>query len=568
MTPDKWKDGLLTDPDMAWLSGLGNSENRNTKQGAQESVADLATRVTRAESRLRRFVRISRRINTETGGTRLLETILDTVLELTEGERGFILLRGAQGELTVKLARNISEETLHGESLAFSRSIASQVAETGEPVVTVDAAGDARFAKAMSVSHLRLRSVVAVPLIVRGETLGTIYVDNRLRRGAFTDEDLQVLLDFAEQAAIAIENTRLVLELRRSERQVAALNEQLQSELHIRKEEISSMRVELHENREALAVRYDYRNIVGRSPAMQDLFRLLDRVTDTDLPVVVLGESGTGKELVARAIAANGARKAKPFVSENCAAIAETLLESTLFGYVKGAFTGADRDTRGLLSVADGGTLFLDEVAEMSPALQGKLLRVLQDGEFRRVGGQRVEKADVRVVAATNRDLEKMVAEGKFRQDLYYRLAVVTIRLPPLRDRREDIPLLVERFLKTHERNGVCKTIAATALSRLCAHRWPGNVRELMNEIGRAHAFSESTITVADLSPHLASDDGVGVPGDPDDLSLKPRVERLEKFLIREALGRFDGNQTKAARILGLSRFGLQKKLVRYNLPT
>jgi transcriptional regulator with GAF, ATPase, and Fis domain/tetratricopeptide (TPR) repeat protein len=568
MTPDKWKDGLLTDPDIGWLSHMGNDEKRNTNEGTQASVADLATRVTRAESRLRRFVRISRRINTETGGTRLLETILDTVLELTEGERGFILLRGAQGELTVKLARNISEETLHGESLAFSRSIASQVAQTGEPVVTVDAAGDARFAKAMSVSHLRLRSVIAVPLIVRGETLGTIYVDNRLRRGAFTDEDLQVLLDFAEQAAIAIENTRLVSELRRSERQVAALNEQLQSELQVRKEEISSMRVELHENREALALRYDYRNIVGRSPAMQDLFRLLDRVTDTDLPVVVLGESGTGKELVARAIAANGARKAKPFVSENCAAIAETLLESTLFGYVKGAFTGADRDTRGLLAVADGGTLFLDEVAEMSPALQGKLLRVLQDGEYRRVGGQRVEKANVRVIAATNRDLEKMVAEGKFRQDLYYRLAVVTIRLPPLRDRREDIPLLVERFLKAHERNGICKTIAPAALSRLCAHRWPGNVRELENEIGRAFAFSESSITVADLSPHLASDDGAGVPGDPDDLSLKPRVERLEKFLIREALGRFDGNQTKAARILGLSRFGLQKKLVRYNLPT
>ena len=236
---------------------------------------------------------------------------------------------------------------------------------------------------------------------------------------------------------------------------------------------------------------------------MLELFRLLDRLTDTALPVVIQGESGTGKELVARAIHFNGPRRDRPFVSENCAAIPETLLESTLFGYVRGAFTGADHDTRGLFEVADGGTLFLDEVGEMSPAMQGKLLRVLQEGEFRRVGGERTRKVDVRIVAATNRDLARMVEEGKFRQDLYFRLNVARILLPPLRERREDIPLIVEHLLAKHAANAAtpAKPLDPAALARLVAYRWPGNVRELENEITRADALSGERITVADLSP-------------------------------------------------------------------
>jgi transcriptional regulator with PAS, ATPase and Fis domain len=333
------------------------------------------------------------------------------------------------------------------------------------------------------------------------------------------------------------------------------------------------MKVELRENREALAVRYDYRNIVGRTPRMLDMFRLLDRVTDTALPVVIQGESGTGKELVARAIHFNGPRKDRAFVSENCAAIPETLLESTLFGYVRGAFTGAERDARGLFEVADGGTLFLDEIGEMSPAMQGKLLRVLQEGELRRVGAERTRKVDVRVVAATNRDLARMVEEGKFRQDLYFRLNVACINLPPLRERREDIPRIIEHFLdkcvaaaRSGSADTARKVVEPAALARLGAHRWPGNVRELENEITRAYALSGERITVADLSPAVAAA-GEGVvpsPDDVDNLLLKPRVERLERALLREALGRSGNNQTKAAELLGLSRFGLQKKLKRY----
>jgi len=469
------------------------------------------------------------------------------------------------------VARNIDQKTLETAEFELSRSIARQAAAGGEPIVTIDAAGDARFREAMSVSDLHLRSVLAVPLVVKGRAVGTIYADHRLRKGAFDGDDVKVVLDFAEQAAIAIENARLLAELRRRERQVEALNRRLEVELAARREELTGMKQELRENREALAVRYDYRNIVGRTPRMLDLFRLLDRLTDTALPVVIQGESGTGKELVARAIHFNGPRKGRPFVSENCAAIPETLLESTLFGYARGAFTGADRDARGLFEIADGGTLFLDEIGEMSPAMQGKLLRVLQDGEFRRVGSERTRKVDVRIVAATNRDLARMTEEGKFRQDLYFRLNVARIALPPLRERREDIPSMVEHFLAKGAAANAAglpapKPIDPAAVARLVAHRWPGNVRELENELMRAQALSGERITVADLSPAVAAagEGDAARADDLDNLSVKPRVERLERSLIREALGRCGNNQTKAAELLGLSRFGLQKKLKRY----
>jgi transcriptional regulator with PAS, ATPase and Fis domain len=286
--------------------------------------------------------------------------------------------------------------------------------------------------------------------------------------------------------------------------------------------------------------------------------------------VVIQGESGTGKELVARALHFNGPRRDRAFVSENCAAIPETLLESTLFGYARGAFTGAEHDTRGLFEVADGGTLFLDEVAEMSAGMQGKLLRVLQAGEFRRVGSERSRKVDVRIVAATNRDLARMVDEGKFRQDLYFRLNVARIFLPPLRERREDIPLIVAHLSAKHVGSGKdagAKPIDPEVMARLIDYRWPGNVRELENEIMRAVALCGDRITVADLSPQVAARGEGGSAGvdDPDSLLMRPRVERMERSLIREALARCGNNQTKAAEALGLSRFGLQKKLRRYS---
>ena len=535
-----------------------------------KSAAGLVERAAVLEGRLRRLLRINKRLNSDLRLSRVLETIIDTVIELTDAERGFLLLKDSDGELVVKVARNIDQTTLEGTSSSLSRSIAKQAADSGEPVVAVDAAGDSRFSELLSVSDLHLRSVLAVPLAVKGQVVGTIYVDHRLRKGVFGDDELAMVLDFAEQGAIAIENARVVSELRRREQQVQSLNRRLERELKVQEAALSDARVELKESRQAAALRYDYRQIVGQSPCMLDLFRLLDRVTDTSLPVVIEGESGTGKELVARAIHFHGPRKERAFVSENCAAIPETLLESALFGHVRGAFTGADREARGLFAIANGGTLFLDEVAEMSPAMQGKLLRVLQDGEFHRVGGERPEKVDVRVLVATNKNLTDMVDSGKFRKDLFYRLSVVRLHLPPLRERREDIPLLLRHFLEkaTQPTGGPAKTIEATALAKLCRYGWPGNVRELENEIARAGAFAGASIGISDLSQHIQSgqDPSETVRNEPDSLRLKHRVERLERQLLREAMSRSQGNQTKAATLLGLSRFGLQKKLRRYNM--
>jgi transcriptional regulator with GAF, ATPase, and Fis domain len=563
-TPTQYRSGLDSDPEAPSLS-MASSD-------ARSSTALLVERAAKAEERLRRLQRINKRLNSDLRLARVLEAVIDTAIEMTDAERGFLLLKDGSGELVVKVARNIDQTTLDAPDFVLSRSIAKQAAESGQPVVTVDAAGDRRFREAASVSDLHLRSVLAVPLSVKGNVVGTIYVDHRLRKGVFDDQAQAMVIDFAEQGAIAIENARLMSELRRRENQVQALNRRLEQELRVQEQALQGVREELKETRQVAALRYDYREIVGQTPRMLDLFHLLDRVTDTALPVVIEGESGTGKELVARAIHFNGPRRDRPFVSENCAAIPETLLESTLFGHVKGAFTGADREARGLFAVADGGTLFLDEVAEMSPAMQGKLLRVLQDGEFHRVGGERPQKVNVRVLVATNKDLERLMEQGKFRQDLFFRVSVVRLLLPPLRDRSEDIPLLVQHFMqKAAAASAVAaKSVDASALAKLCSYRWPGNVRELENEITRAAAFSGPVVTVADLSPQVrAGSDPTAVLADErDGIRLRPRVERLERTLVREAMTKCGGNQTKAAKALGLSRFGLQKKLRRYRIVT
>jgi transcriptional regulator with GAF, ATPase, and Fis domain/tetratricopeptide (TPR) repeat protein len=563
-TPTQYRSGLDHDPEAPSVSLLSGD--------ARTATALLVERAARAEGRLRRLARINKRLNSELRLSRVLETVIDTAIEMTDAERGFLLLKDSSGELAVKVARNIDQTTLDAPDFVLSRSIAKQAADTGQPVVTVDAAGDRRFREAASVSDLHLRSVLAVPLSVKGNVVGTIYVDHRLRKGVFDDEALAMVMDFAEQGAIAIENARLVAELRRRENQVQALNRRLEHELRLQEQALQGVREELKESRQVAALRYDYHQIVGQTPRMQDLFHLLDRVTETALPVVIEGESGTGKELVARAIHFNGPRRDRPFVSENCAAIPETLLESTLFGHVKGAFTGADREARGLFAVADGGTLFLDELAEMSPALQGKLLRVLQDGEFHRVGSEHPQKVNVRVLVATNKDLERLVEQGKFRQDLFFRVSVVRLVLPPLRERSGDIPLLVQHFMQkaAATSGGVVKPVDSAAMAKLCGYRWPGNVRELENETTRAAAFSGATVTVADLSPQVrAGSDPTAVFADErDGIRLRPRVERLERTLIREAMTTCVGNQTKAAKVLGLSRFGLQKKLRRYRIAT
>jgi transcriptional regulator with PAS, ATPase and Fis domain len=295
---------------------------------------------------------------------------------------------------------------------------------------------------------------------------------------------------------------------------------------------------------------------------MRAMLALVDRVTASDIPVLVVGESGSGKELVARAIHENGPRKARPFVSENCGAIPETLLESALFGHVRGAFTGADRPRAGLFEVADGGTLFLDEIGEMSLGMQTKLLRVLEDGIVRPLGGERARKVDVRVIAATNKDLGEMVKAKAFREDLFYRLDVIAVRIPPLRERREDVPLLVRHLVEKY--GGPGARVTAAAMARLAGYAWPGNVRQLQNEVRRALVLSDGVIGVQHLSPEIAREPGTSAAE--TGLDLRARIDQLERRLVIEALKQTGGNQSQAAKELGISRFGLQKMLKRLGI--
>ncbi len=327
--------------------------------------------------------------------------------------------------------------------------------------------------------------------------------------------------------------------------------------------------------RSQLEERYRFEGIIGRSQPMRDLFQLLETVAATSSTVLITGETGTGKELAARAIHHNSPRRNNRFVALNCSAIPETLLEAELFGHVRGAFTGAVGNRQGRLEQAHKGTLFLDEVGTMSPALQAKLLRVLQEREFERVGDSHTVKIDVRVIAATHSDLVKMVGEGTFREDLFYRLNVIPVQLPPLRDRREDIPLLVQHFLDrlALESGRGPVTVSQEAIRRLMAYPWPGNVRQLENAVERALAFSKgrAQLDVADLSPEIqnqpAATDLSQVWFPDEGIDFSRYVEAVELSLIRRSLERTHGNKRQAAKLLNLKRTTLIEKLKRLEPP-
>lgn len=505
-------------------------------------------------ARTQQLLRLFRRLARHEQLDQLLDQVVEAMMELTDAERGVVCV--GHGDARIEVAR---EFTAGAEGVTFSRSVIERVMEQGEPVLSVDAASDDRFDGSRSISHLNLRSVLAVPLSFRGELLGAAYVDHRLRRGNFDATDLAHMEDFADLAALAVAQARALGAVRSQAEELERQRAELATLLEQRTVDLVNLREEVRAGPE----RRNYRGMIGSSKPMQRVFRLVDRLADSDVPVVIYGESGTGKELVARAIHGAGGRAELPFVAENCGAIPESLLESVLFGHARGAFTGAQTARPGLFEAADRGTIFLDEIGETSAAMQTKLLRVLQEGEVRRLGETKARSVDVRVIAASNRDLAAMVERGEFRQDLYYRINVVKLELPPLRDRREDIPALIEHFLERHHRAGQDPLqISASALRKLTRYPWPGNVRELENEVQRWIALCEERVMPDDLSP--AIEGSLADIDDPDDLELRPRVERLERELIGRAMERTGGNQTQAAQLLGLSRYGLQKKLKRF----
>jgi Nif-specific regulatory protein len=369
---------------------------------------------------------------------------------------------------------------------------------------------------------------MCVPMNLRGKVIGTVYVDTRAPGVVFTPDHLKFLEAFATQAASAVENAR----------------------------EFDHVQRENKTLRQAITERYGFENIVGRSTRMRETFTVLGRVAPSALPVMIRGESGTGKELVARAVHQNSPRKAKPFQTENCAALPDNLLESELFGHVRGAFTGAESNRKGLFELADGGTLFLDEVGDMSLALQSKLLRVLQNGEVRPVGAETSRRVSVRIVSATNRDLEAMVRQKTFREDLYYRLKGVSVTLPPLRDRREDIPLLVDHFLANlAKENGTPRLrFAAPLLRELSRRTWPGNVRELENSVYRLALFaSGSVLTLEDAQQDSSFVEDANTPLHSGG-AAPGRTAPVTKDDLKRAIESANGNRNEAAKLLGMSR--------------
>ena len=470
---------------------------------------------------------ISAELNSIRGLGEVLEKILDIAVETVAAERGFIVLRNESGakELDVVCAREFSRESID-DLVSVSTSVIKRVIAEGEPVLTYDALKDDRFKHADSIQLQKIHSIICVPLKYDGEMVGAIYMDNRNNVGRFTQENLDFLKAFSLQSAIAIINAREYEELKTEN-----------TELQIR-----------------LAQQRRYPRIIGKSREIGRVFDLVDKVAATEATVLIEGESGTGKELVAHAIHEQSNRRDHNFIPVYCGSLSENLLESELFGHRKGAFTGAVESKAGLFEEANGGTFFLDEIADISKNIQTKLLRVLQEGEVKRVGENNLFKVDVRILAASNRDLWEQVREGAFREDLYYRLNVIKIKLPPLRERRSDISMLADYFLKIYcdKNKKYIKKLSDQALERLLNYKWPGNVRELENTIERAVILARGTqIDPDDLHMHedRTSEDGV--------LNLKEE----EKRIVLKKLEEFNGNRTHAARALGVSRRWLQYRL-------
>ncbi len=430
--------------------------------------------------------------------------------------------------------------------------VAGWVLKERRPALIPDVSKDDRFFRGIDIQEdFETRSMICLPLLTRKGLIGILYALNKLD-GEFAARDVRLLEILSGTIAIAIENGQLYGEVKQQASSLVQENLRLKSEVQSR---------------------FNVQGVVGSAPAMRKLFDVLEKVVNTSTTVVIQGETGTGKELIAKVVHYSGPRKDKPFVAENCSALSESLLESELFGHVKGAFTGATSDKKGLFEEANGGTIFLDEIGEMSAAMQVKLLRVLQEGQLRPVGASKSRKVDVRLIAATNRNLEEEVQKGNFREDLFYRVYVFPITLPPLRERREDVPLLIEHFRKRFAKTltGRAPRISPRVVDLLTRYDWPGNVRELENEVERAITLAAADKEIRE--EHL-SEKVKGIPEKTmvlegiEEGTLQEVTEAIERRMIREALQKTGGNRTHAARALGLTRQGLFNKISRYDIQT
>jgi Nif-specific regulatory protein len=498
---------------------------------------------------------ISHRINSEKDFDELLNLITSEAAKLVDAERATIfILDKATGQLWAKTALGVSETIRFDARLG----IAGAVLISGKNMIVEDAYKSPLFYPSIdSLTGFHTRNVLSVPLRnIRREITGVFQVLNK-KDGKFTSEDEQLVEALALHAATALQNAKAMSELESRQQELIQENETLRKEVEDR---------------------YTTKSILGSSARMEQIRDLIERTAESSVSVLVTGENGTGKELSARAIHYMSPRRSKPFVAVNCAALPEQLVESELFGIEKGVATGVERRV-GRIESANGGTLFLDEIGDLSLTAQAKLLRVLQEREVDWVGGRKPVSVDVRLVAATNKDLKGEIQQGRFRQDLFFRLNVVHLHMPPLREIRADIPVLAMHFLRkqTKEMGREIVGFSSEALKALASYSWPGNVRELENEVKRAAVLTkEKEISVSDLSeavgeerleapPEEAATTGTSSQGKTKQ-SIKDRVTVLEIQMIRDAMAQTGNDKRRTAKMLGLSHQGLLNKLKRYGL--
>ena len=473
----------------------------------------------RVARNLNALLKISRIVHAIRDLDELQGQLLELIFEVVPACRGAILLADREGhEFNLLFAR--TRQNGQTQPVRVSRTIARQVLEQGTAILGSDVAGS-NLRGIESVAASSVRSLLCVPLTVFERVTGCIYLDSTTATNRLEEEHLQLVAAIAGISAMALENARRLQWLEQENQRLTA--------------EISQER-----------------SLVGESARMKEIYQLLSRVAPTDSTVLLMGESGTGKELAARAVHRNSPRADRPFIAINCSAIPETLLESDLFGHERGAFTGATGLKKGRLEVADGGVVFLDEIGELAPAMQVKLLRVLQEREFERVGGTRPIKVDIRLIAATNCNLEEGVQNGTFRQDLYYRLAVVKVTMPALREHKEDIPMLARHFVQKHALGCKVKArpISREAMGRLENYDWPGNVRELENAIERALVLGSSEMILPEDLPESLLERTPSA--EITEAKYHAAVKEFKKQLIVDAVEQAHGSYTEAARILGV----------------
>lgn len=507
---------------------------RKTNIRENHDVKKEFDRLNRRVKELEALNRVSRAIASTGDVNKILKIIAEEAISLTGAEQGSIFVVDDQtpGGMTT-LLRGIPPKD-HSLAHMIDSQLTGWIVHNKEPLVIDKLTDDQRF-PGFKGKEFPVKAALSVPLVAKDKVIGAINLSHKQEK-TFSPEDVRLVSILSSQSAQVLENARLCQKLS-------------QENVHLKKE---------------VEKRYQFGELIGQSGPMQKVYTLLERIVSSEANIIIYGQSGTGKELVAKAIHYNGPRKDKRFVAVDCGALPENLLESELFGYIKGAFTGAVKDKIGLFEEANGGTLFLDEISNMALSVQGKLLRAVQEKEIRPVGATTTTKVDVRIISASSSDLLNLVQEQKFREDLYYRLNVVAVEMPPLRHRKEDISMLAYHFL-THFRQTSGKQTSrftSEAMNLLEGYNWPGNVRELENVVERAVALAaeeDEMIRPEHLPGQFLEMHDAIIPGETG--TLNDALNQVKRRMVLKALEKSNGNKTKAAEKLGISRLGLSKML-------